>query len=82
MPMGKMSWEADPWKPAYRTWWQHMLESFWSPEPEILATCGPEYLMYEDMQQFGAESAYRGFPRGRKGAKYAYRPGPLHSGDN
>lgn len=53
-----MSWNAaEPWQPARRYWWGHLLESEYAFDTEIVAVCGPEYLMYHDIAQFGNESA-------------------------
>lgn len=66
MPMGRMSWEPPeqvdgPWsvEPLPDTsnwdWWNHVLDSTWAADTTIQETCGPEYLMWQDMENFGNE---------------------------
>lgn len=36
-------------------WWNHMLETDFAPDSAIIAACGPEYLMWQEMHDFGSE---------------------------
>lgn len=66
MSTGKMSWEPAVFVPARKRWWNVVLDTDWVVDQEIVEQLGPEYLMFEDMQQFGSEAAYRGFPKHRR----------------
>lgn len=66
MSMGQMAWEPERFTPTRKRWWSVVLESDWVTDGEIINALGPEYLMYEDMEQFGSEAAYRGFPKAKR----------------
>jgi hypothetical protein len=54
-------WEPTTWTPARRAWWNVVLDTDWVSDSEIQQVVGPEYLMYEDVEAFGANAAMR-FP--------------------
>lgn len=66
MSMGNMSWEPTQFTPARKRWWNEVLDTDWVNDQEIVEQVGPEYLMFEDMVQFGSEAVYHGFPKRRR----------------
>jgi hypothetical protein len=56
VPEGSDDWESEsdllpfePFEMPRDHWWQHVLDTSWATEHEIIEACGPEY--YLDQQE-------------------------------